>query len=146
MLYLHSAQYKEATTLILLLHHIILRTPTVMHHLGSALSCICFMKRDYEGKSEPNISPWQKYSAHTKVYIFLLKKQLLIIKAFCLRVLCFDKERGSIHHYEWRDTVWIFTVLYLSIFSHSQRCWIFGDLWFMIYDSLALENKPVLHV
>lgn len=89
---------------------------------------------------------WAKYLTLTEILCthkglhIPAQKQLLIIKAFCLCVLCcFDKERGTIHHCEWRETPWIFTVLCFSIFRYSQRCWIFGfetvvicALWFMI--------------
>lgn len=65
-------------------------------------------------------------SAHKGLHI-PSQKQLLIIKAFCLHALCcFDKERGTIHHCEWMDTPQMYTVVYFSVFSHSQCSWIFG--------------------
>lgn len=123
----------------LLLRHIILGTPNFMHHVGSTLSLMCFMKRAYKGKSEPNISHWREMlCTHTKVYIFLLKNNYSPSRPFVSGR--FDKARMTIHHNEWKETLWIFSVLYFSIFSHSQRCWIFGfekvvicNLWFMIF-------------
>lgn len=139
---------KEITTLIMLLHHI-LQTPTFMHHLGSTLSLRCFVRWDYEGKSEPNISCWQKYSAHTKVYIFQLKNNYSssIPRVFaCFIVL--TKKGGPFIIMNGRSH-WIF-----SVFQHIQPQSALPDLWlldgdhlrFMIYDSLCLENKSFLHV
>lgn len=96
------------------------------------------MKRAYKGKSEPNISRCREMlCTHTKVYIFPLKNNYSPSRPFVSGR--FDKARGTIHHYEWKETLWIFSALYFSIFSHSQRCWIFGfetvvicSLWFMI--------------
>ena len=133
---------EDATTRILLLHHVIQGTPTSMHHLGSTLSLMCFMKRDYKGKSEPNISRWQKYFAHTKVYIFRLKNNYSSSKPFVSACFVVLTKRGG---------------PFITM-NGGRRCnqpqsvlldlWLRdgGDLWFKIYDSLELENKPVLHV
>lgn len=113
----------------LLLRHIILGTPTFMHHVGSTLSLMRFMKRAYKGKSEPNISRWREMlCTHTKVYIFPLKNNYSLSRPFVSGR--FDKARGTIHHYEWKETLWIFSVLYFSIFrSLALRRW-----WFVVYD------------
>ena len=134
------------TTLIMLLHtvdQIILQTPTFMHHLGSTLSFMCSMKRDYKGKSELNISRWQKHSAQKKV-IFLLKNNYSSWKPFVsVRFVVLTKwgvpfitMNGGRH----------WTALYFSIFSHSHCFRTFGletvvICGFMIYGSLGLENK-----
>lgn len=121
--------------------------PTFMHHRGSTLRLTCVMKSDYKREK------WAKYFTFTEMLDtdkdlhIPPRKQLLIIKAFCLCMLLFlTKSRGSIHHPEWRGGggggAWMFTVL----FSSRQSTVSADDLLFVIYDSLGLENKHVLHV
>lgn len=127
---------RETTALILLHHHIILRTPTVMHHPGSTLSLICFMKRDYKGKSEPNISRWQKYSAHTKVYIFLLKNNYSSSKPFVSACFVLTKRGGPFitmnggRHCEFsRYCTSAYSATVNAAGSLALRRW-----WFVVYD------------
>lgn len=125
---------KETTTLIMLLHHI-LQTPTFMHHLGSTLSLRCFVSWDYEGKSEPNISCWQKYSAHTKVYIFQLKNNYSSSNPCvfaCFVVL--TKRGGTIHHYEWKESLYFQCISAYSATVSTAGSLAFRRWWFAVYD------------
>lgn len=134
-----EAHRKETTIVILFLHHIILQTPTFMHHRGSTLSLMWFMKRDYKGKSEANISHWQKYAAYTKV-IFQLKNNYSSSKPFvsmCFVVL--TKRRGPFITMNGGRHCG-FLLYYTSAYSATvSAAWIFGfdtvvicGVWFMI--------------
>ncbi len=92
---LHSNQMQAERKRPVRRCHVILGTPTFMHHLGSTLSLMCYMKRDYKGKSEPNISHWQKYSAHTKVYIFQLKNNYSSSEPFVCACFVVLTKRGG---------------------------------------------------
>lgn len=79
------------------------------------------------------------------------QKQLLTIKAFvCLCFVVLTKRKGPFitmnggRHHEFLPYC---TLAYSATFS-VPGFWISdgGDLWFMIYDTLESENKPVLHV
>lgn len=134
---------KKTTTLILFFHNIILRTPAFMHHLGSTLSLMCFIKRDYKGKSEPNISRWQKYSAHTKVYIFRLKNNYSSSKphvSACFVVL--TKREGPFITMNESRLNFRCALAYSATVATSLAY----DLWFMIYNFLLEEDKPFLHI
>ena len=144
---------EDATTRILLLHHVIQGTPTSMHHLGSTLSLMCFMKRDYKGKSEPNISRWQKYSAHTKVYIFRLKNNYSSSKPFVSACFVVLTKRGGPFITMNGGRRCEFSPYCTSAYSAATVSPAAGSLavrrwWFVVYDLwfLGHGNKPVLHV
>lgn len=137
---IRSGQKGDDHSEILLLRRIILRTPGIMHHLGSALSLMYFMKRDYKGKSEQNISRWQKYSAHTKVYIFQLKNNYSSSEPFvcaCFVVLTkrkgpFITMNGGRHCESSPYCTWGYSATARAAESSAQRRWWFAahDLWF----------------
>lgn len=136
---LQSDPHKRKTT-ALLLHHIIRQT--FMHHRGSTLSLVCFMYWDYKGKFEPNISCWQKNSAHTKLYIFQLKNNYSSSEPFVSVCFVFLTKRGGPFITMNGVRQCEFSLYYTSPYSGTvsitgslalRQWWFVGyDLWFVV--------------
>lgn len=106
-------------------------------------------KKKKKGKCKPNISCWQKYSAHAKV-IYRLTNNYSSSKPFVSVWFVVLTKRGGPFITMNGGRHRIFTVLCFSIFSRSQCCRILGlrtvvicGLWFMI---LWPQKTRSLHV
>lgn len=114
--------------------------PTFMHHTGSTLRIICFFGAGLEKEKWATFFTLTSILCTHKGLHIPVQKQLLIIEAFCLCVRCFDKERGSIHHYEWRETLYYtsaFSATVSAAGSLALRRW-----WFLVYDTLGWKENP----